>query len=129
MIKSQAHQLALVLKAILELARVGSEEKGREVYLHTIPHSLSEYKADKRQHLENTKFGDFLTVAESGVIFQPYSHVFNYNFLLNFFFFFFNGIETILEANKEKVINCLLPEEKLSKEQFSIKFTIFSNNT
>ena len=70
MIKSQAHQLALVLKAILELARVGSEEKGREVYLHTIPHSLSEYKADKRQHLENTKFGDFLTVVESGVLFQ-----------------------------------------------------------
>ena len=103
MIKSQAHQLALVLKAILELARVGSEEKGREVYLHTIPHSLSEYKADKRQHLENTKFGDFLTVAESGVIFQPYSHVFNYNFLLNFFFFFLTALKQFLKQTRRKL--------------------------
>ena len=74
MIKSQAHQLAPVLKAIykeiLELAGVGSAEKGREVYLHTTPHSLSEYKADKRQHQENTQFGDFLTAVVSGVIFQ-----------------------------------------------------------
>ena len=74
MIKSQAHQLTPVLKAIfkeiLELAGVGFEEKGREVYLHTIPHSLSEYKAGKRQHQKNTKFGDFLTVVKSGVIFQ-----------------------------------------------------------
>ena len=74
MIKSQAHQLAPVLKAIykeiLELAGVGSAEKGREVYLHTTSHSLSEYKADKRQHQENTQFGDFLTAVVSGVIFQ-----------------------------------------------------------
>ena len=74
MIKSHAHQLAPVLKAIfkeiLELAGVGFEEKGREVYLHTIPHSLSEYKAGKRQHQENTQFGDFLTAVVSGVIFQ-----------------------------------------------------------
>ena len=83
------------------------------VYLHTTPHSLSEYKADKRQHLENTKFGDFLTVVESGVLFQvigvsswtevnhirmPSSRIFGS-------IFFFNRIETILEANKEKVIN------------------------
>ena len=93
---------------------MGSGEKGRGVYLHTTPHSLSEYKADKRQHLENTKFGDFLTVVEPGVIFQvlgvnswtevnhirmPSSRIFCSNF------FFFNRIETILEANKEKVIN------------------------
>ena len=74
MIKSQAHQLAPVLKAIykeiLELAGVGSAEKRREVYLYTTPHSFSEYKADKRQHQENTQFGDFLTAVVSGVIFQ-----------------------------------------------------------
>ena len=74
MIKSQAHQLAPVLKAIykeiLELAGVSSAEKRREVYLYTTPHSFSEYKADKRQHQENTQFGDFLTAVVSGVIFQ-----------------------------------------------------------
>ena len=47
-----------------------SGERGRGVYLHTIPHSPSEYKADKRQHQENTKFGDFLTAVVSGVMFQ-----------------------------------------------------------
>ena len=49
---------------------MGSEEKGRGVYLHTIPHSLFEFKADKRQQQENTEFGDFLSVVVSGVIFQ-----------------------------------------------------------
>ena len=93
---------------------MGSEEKGREVYLHTILHSLSEYKADKRQHQENIKFGDFLTVVVSAVIFQvigvsswtevnhirmPSSRIFCSNF------FFLNRIETIVGANKEKVIN------------------------
>ena len=92
---------------------MGSEEKGREVYLHTILHSLSEYKVDKRQHQENIKFGDFLTVVMSAAIFQvigvsswtevnhirmPSSRIFGS-------IFFFNRIETILEANKEKVIN------------------------
>ena len=49
---------------------MGSEEKGRGVYLHTIPHSLFEFKADKRQLQENTEFGDFLSLVVSGVIFQ-----------------------------------------------------------
>ena len=96
MIKSQAHQLAPVLKAIfkeiLELAGVGFEEKGREVYLHTIPHSLSEYKAGKRQHQKNTNCSqvwcdissNWSKLLDRG---QPYPHVFNYNFLLNFIFF------------------------------------------
>ena len=30
-----------------------------------IPHSLSEYKADKRQRQENTQFSDFLTAVLS----------------------------------------------------------------
>ena len=59
-----------MFQEILESAGVGSGEKGREVYLHTIPHSLPEYKADKRQDQENTQFGDYLTVVKSGVIFQ-----------------------------------------------------------
>ena len=57
-------------KEILESVGVGSRVKGRGVYLHTILHSLSGYKADKRQHQENTQFSDFLTAVVSGVIFQ-----------------------------------------------------------
>ena len=59
-----------IFQEILESAGVGSGVKGRGVYLHTIPHSLSGYKADKRQHQENTQFSDFLTAVVSGVIFQ-----------------------------------------------------------
>ena len=90
-----------------------SEEKGRGVYLHTIPHSLFEFKADKRQHQENTQFGDFLGVVVSGVKFQitgvsswtevkhirmSSSRMFRSNFI-------FERIETILGANKKKVLN------------------------
>ena len=49
---------------------MGSGERGRGVYLHTIPNSLYKYKADKRQHKENTQFSDFLTAVVSGEIFQ-----------------------------------------------------------
>ena len=59
-----------IFKEILESVGVGSGVKGRGVYLHTILHSLSGYKADKRQHQENTQFSDFLTAVVSGVIFQ-----------------------------------------------------------
>ena len=59
-----------IFKEILESVGVGSGVKGRELYLHTILHSLSGYKADKRQHQENTQFSDFLTAVVSGVIFQ-----------------------------------------------------------
>ena len=34
-----------------------------------LAHHSTEYKADKRQHQENAKFGNFLTVVVSGVIF------------------------------------------------------------
>ena len=61
--------LKKIFYEILESAGVGCREKGRGVNLHIIPHSLTEYKADKRQHQENAKFGDFLTVVVSGVIF------------------------------------------------------------
>ena len=60
----------MTLREILESVRVGSGVKGRGVYLHTILHSLSGYKADKRQPQENTQFSDFLTAVVSGVIFQ-----------------------------------------------------------
>ena len=59
-----------IFKEILESVGVGSGVKGRVVYLHTILYSLSGYKADKRQHQENTQFSDFLTAVVSGVIFQ-----------------------------------------------------------
>ena len=59
-----------IFKEILESVGVGSGVKGRGLYLHTILHSLSGYKADKRQHQENTQFSDFLTAVVSGVIFQ-----------------------------------------------------------
>ena len=118
MIKSQAHQLAPVLKAIfkeiLELAGVGFEEKGREVYLHTIPHSLSEYKAGKRQHQKNTKFGDFLTVVKSGVIFQvigvsswtEVSHIRMSStiiFCSIFFFIFLTALKQFLKQIRRKL--------------------------
>ena len=39
--------------------------RGARGLIANIPHSLSEYKADKRQRQENTQFSDFLTAVLS----------------------------------------------------------------
>ena len=105
--------------------------KRRGVYLHTIPHSLSEFKTDKRQHQENTQVGDFLTAVVSGVIFQvigvsSWAEVKHIRISSSRIFcskFFLRTVK------KKFYIESLSPEEKLSNEQFSLKFTIFSNKT
>ena len=118
---------------------MGSGVKRRGVYLHTIPHSLSEFKTDKRQHQENTQVGDFLTAVVSAVIFQVIgvsswaevkqirissSRIFCSKFFLR------TVCKQFLEQTRKKFyIESLSPEEKLSNEQFSLKFTIFSNKT
>ena len=52
------------------IGRSGFWGKGKGGLLAYHSTSLPDYKADKRQHQENTKFGDFLTAVVSGVIFH-----------------------------------------------------------
>ena len=113
---------------------MGCGERGKEVYLHTIPQSLSEYKAHKRQLQENAKSGDWVgcdILSNWSILFnigQPYSYVFFWNVLLKFFFR--TAFKQFLEQTRKKFkIGSLSPEEKLPNEQFSIEFKIFSNNT
>ena len=59
---------------------------------------------------------------------QLYWHVFFYNVLLKFYFW--TALKQFLGQTRRKLqIERLSPKEKLSNEQFSIKFTVFSNNT
>ena len=113
--------------------------KRRGVHLHTIPHFLSEFKADKRQHQENTQFGDFLTAVVSGVIFQvigvsswaevKHIRISSSRIFCSKFFLRTARKQFLKQTRKKFYIESLSPEEKLSNEQFSLKFTIFSNKT
>ena len=102
-------------------------------------HSLPEYKVDKRQLQENTKSGDFLTAVVSGVIFQvigvsswaevKHIRISSSRIFCSKFFLRTARKQFLMQTRKKFYIESLSPEEKLSNEQFSLKFTIFSNKT